>query len=179
MLNRRGRRHEIFQAEILPNKPPDAPYLIVFFQKYGIFKTSVNLMMPNMSRLFRVPHLTRPRIFLALAVAAGADGLQFLLAWLGPLEWVFVDPVIDTAAAAVTTWLLGFHVLLLPTYVAKLIPFAEDLPTWTGCVAAVIFLRTRTERLEKAKFEVRDMGPSPAPPVLRRLAEKTGEPDRA
>ena len=136
-------------------------------------------MMQPLSPLFRVPRVTRWRIVLALLVAAGADILQFVLGWLGPLEWAFVDPVIDTAAAALTCWLLGFHVLLLPTFVTKLVPGVEELPTWTACVAAVIVLRTRAQRLERTESYVQDLGRSPAPPVLRRLAENPRSPDQA
>ena len=77
-------------------------------------------MTPSLQKLLPAPRLTNWRIALALLVAAGADGLQFLFAWLGPAEWLFIDPVIDTIAAVLTCWLLGFHVLLLPTFVVKL-----------------------------------------------------------
>ena len=136
-------------------------------------------MMQPLSPLFRVPRVTRWRIVLALLVAAGADLLQFLLGWLGPLEWAFVDPVIDTVAAALTCGLLGFHVLLLPTFVVKLVPLAEELPTWTACVAAVVVLRARSQRLERMKAEGQDLGRSPATPAPRRLTENAGSPDQA
>jgi len=91
----------------------------------------------------RVPLLTRRRMILALAVAVGADGLQLIL---GPLGWAFVDQAIDGAAMLLTMGILGFHVLLLPTFVVELVPVIEDLPTWTACVAAVIALRKREQR---------------------------------
>jgi hypothetical protein len=47
---------------------------------------------------------------------------------------------------ALTMCLLGFHVLLLPTFVIELIPVIEDFPTWTACVAAVVALRKRGEK---------------------------------
>ena len=99
---------------------------------------------------FRVPLLTRTRIILALAVAVAADGLQFFL---GPLGWIIVDQVIDVAAMALTMWILGFHLLLLPTFVVELIPVADMLPTWTACVIAVIALRKREQKF-----------PPPSPP---------------
>ncbi|HTB84528.1 MAG TPA: hypothetical protein VK742_12810 [Candidatus Sulfotelmatobacter sp.] len=92
---------------------------------------------------FRPPHLSRLRIFLALAVAIGADGLQLLLAAVG---WVGPDQVIDCIAMGLTIWLLGFHVLLLPTFAIELIPLVDDFPTWTACVIAVIALRKREEK---------------------------------
>lgn len=90
-----------------------------------------------------MPQLTRTRIILALTVAVVADGLQFLLngvGWLGP------DQVIDVIAMLLTCWLLGFHWLLLPTFILEFVPLADELPTWTACVAAVIVLRKREQR---------------------------------
>lgn len=75
--------------------------------------------------------------------AIAADGLQILL---GPLGWVFFDQVIDVIAMAVTSLLIGFHPLLLPTFVVELIPFIDMLPTWTACVAMVVALKGRQQR---------------------------------
>jgi len=97
----------------------------------------------KLNRLLRVPKLTRTRIVLALAFAILADGLQFLL---GPLGWTFGDQVIDVIAMILTSWLIGFHILLMPTFVLELIPVLEDLPTWTACVIAVIVLRKREQK---------------------------------
>jgi len=91
--------------------------------------------------LLRVPGLTRARIVLALAVAVVADGLQFLFG-LVPL----VDQAIDVVGMVLTSWVIGFHWLLLPTFVVKLVPFLDELPTWTACVVAVIALRKREQR---------------------------------
>jgi hypothetical protein len=101
---------------------------------------------------FRPARLTLLRIFLALAVAICADGLQLLLnavGWLGP------DQVIDCVAMVLTMWLIGFHVLLLPTFAVEMIPLVDDFPTWTACVIAVIALRKREEKLS----------PTPPPPM--------------
>ena len=95
--------------------------------------------------------LTRSRILLALGVALAADGLQMLL---GPLGWLFVDQAIDAVAMILTVWLLGFHVLLLPTFVVELIPVLDELPTWTACVAAVIAWRRHEQ----------NSSPAPPPP---------------
>lgn len=97
----------------------------------------------NWNRLLRPPRLTRTRILLALAVALCADGLQLLL---GPLGWAGGDQLIDAVAMILTTWILGFHILLLPTFVIELFPLADDIPTWTACVLAVITLRKRDQR---------------------------------
>ena len=96
---------------------------------------------PN--RLFRTPPLTRVRIIIALAVAVIADGLQFLL---GPFGWVFVDQAIDVLAMGLTSWAVGFHWLLLPTFIVEFIPLTDMLPTWTACTIAVMALRKREQR---------------------------------
>ena len=90
--------------------------------------------------LCRTPVITRLRMLLALAIAVAADALQLLL---GPLGWAFADEIIDAVAMILTVWLLGFHTLLLPTFVVELIPVVDELPTWTACVAAIIALRRR------------------------------------
>jgi hypothetical protein len=79
--------------------------------------------------------LTRSRIRAAYAVAIATDVLQFVL---GPLGWAFSDEILDVIALVATTRLLGFHPLLLPTFVVELLPIVDMLPTWTGCVALVV-----------------------------------------
>jgi hypothetical protein len=106
----------------------------------------------SLNRRLRAPKLTRTRIFLALAVAIFADGLQLLL---GPLGWVFGDQVIDCVAMILVSWLIGFHILLLPTFVVELVPVLEDLPTWTACTIAVIALRRREQRNSTPAPEVK------------------------
>jgi len=86
------------------------------------------------------PALSRSRIRSAYAVAVATDILQFLL---GPLGWAFSDEILDIIALVVTTKLLGFHPLLLPTFVLELVPVADMLPTWTACVALVIAMKKK------------------------------------
>jgi hypothetical protein len=86
------------------------------------------------------PTLTRVRVVTAFALALAADGAQLAV---GPLGWAFIDQGIDLAAMIAMSWLIGFHPLFLPTFVIELVPVADMLPTWTGCVAAVVFLRKR------------------------------------
>ena len=82
--------------------------------------------------------LTIKRIVASVAIALLADGLQI------PFQAVPLAPeIIDVIAMAFTTWLLGFHLLLLPTFAVEFIPVIDMLPTWTGCVLAVIALRKR------------------------------------
>jgi hypothetical protein len=76
-------------------------------------------------------------------VAVFADGLQILL---GPAGWVSGDQIIDVIAMVLTSRLLGFHWLLLPTFVINFIPALDDLPSWVACVIAVVVLRKREQR---------------------------------
>ena len=101
----------------------------------------------KLNSLFRAPPLTRTRMIVALAIAMAADGLQLLFAWFG---WFGLDQAIDGVAMILISWVIGFHVLFLPTFVVELVPVLEDLPTWTACVAAVIALRRREKNLPPA-----------------------------
>ena len=84
--------------------------------------------------------LTRPRIRAAYAVAIATDVLQFVL---GPLGWAFSDEILDVVALVATIKLIGFHPLLLPTFVLEVVPLADMLPTWTACVALVVAMRRK------------------------------------
>jgi len=97
---------------------------------------------------FRAPVLTRTRMVLALAIAVAADGLQLCF---GPVGWAFIDQVIDGVVMVLLSWVIGFHVLFLPTFIVELVPVLDDLPTWTACAAAVIALRRREKSFPSAK----------------------------
>lgn len=86
------------------------------------------------------PVLTRERVRFAYAVAVTTDVLQLLL---GPFGWAFADELLDVIAMILTWRLIGFHPLLLPSFVLELLPVADMLPTWTGCVAIVVAVRRR------------------------------------
>ena len=88
------------------------------------------------------PVLTQGRIWFALTVAVLTDALQLALGFFG---WVGPDQILDVVAMVLTSAALGFHVLLLPTFVLELIPGPDLLPTWTGCTAAVVMLRKRAQ----------------------------------
>src|SRR5262245_26854041 len=93
------------------------------------------------------PKLTRTRIRFALIVAIAADLLQWCL---GQLGWAGPDQAIYIVAMICTIWLIGFHPLLLPTVLLELIPGANWLPSWTGCVLLVISRRKKQEAAERA-----------------------------
>ena len=88
------------------------------------------------------PVLTRQRIWAAYAVAVTVDVIQF---GLGPIGWAFADEILDVAAMLLMWRLLGFHPLLLPTFVLEVVPLADLAPTWTVCVAIVIALRRKQQ----------------------------------
>ena len=84
--------------------------------------------------------LTRGRIAAAYVVAVATDVLQIIL---GPFGWAFADEILDAIAMVATSALLGFHPLLLPTFVLELVPLADMLPSWTVSVALVISMRRK------------------------------------
>lgn len=111
-------------------------------------------MWTKLNNLFRPARLSRRRMAFALLVAVVADGLQI------PLQMPPLPEIIDVVAMVFTTALIGFHVLLLPTFAIEFIPMASALPTWTGCVLAVLALRRRAERQQPPP------PPSAVPPVI-------------
>jgi hypothetical protein len=98
--------------------------------------------------------LTRTRVRTAYAVAVLVDAAQWLL---GPLGWAFADELLDVGAMIVLWRVIGFHPLLLPTFVLELLPVADLLPTWTGCVALVLALRRKEEPSPPAPGRVIDV----------------------
>jgi len=84
--------------------------------------------------------LTPAGVRSAYAVAIATDVLQVAL---GPFGWAFADEILDVVAMLATSWILGFHPLLLPTFVIELVPIVDVLPTWTGCVALVVAMRRK------------------------------------
>jgi hypothetical protein len=97
--------------------------------------------MAFLSRL-EPPVLTRQRIWLAYGVAITTDVVQMIL---GPIGWAFADEILDVAAMALIWQLIGFHLLLLPSFALEFLPVADMMPTWTGCVAVVVALRKRQQ----------------------------------
>ena len=97
----------------------------------------------KMGRSLHPPILTRTKIISALAAAVVADGLQLLL---GPAGWAFGDQIIDVIVMVLMSWLIGFHWLFLPSFILELFPVADEFPTWTACVIAVMVLRIREQR---------------------------------
>jgi hypothetical protein len=112
-------------------------------------------------RRYVAPHLTPRRLMpssirAAYAVAVAVDVAQLLL---GPFGWAGVDEVLDAGAMYAISRLVGFHPLLLPTFILEFVPFTDMLPTWTGCVALVI-------RVRRAQGLVSAEEPPDATPVI-------------
>jgi len=97
----------------------------------------------QLNTLFAPRELSRARVAAAVTAAVLADLLQIVLL---PMAWTGAQQAIDVVAMLVTMVVLGFHLLLLPTFVVELFPLVDALPTWTGCVIAVIALRKRAGR---------------------------------
>jgi hypothetical protein len=91
---------------------------------------------------FQAPVLTPARVRLAYATAVTTDALQLIL---GPFGWTGADELLDLTATILIGRLIGFHPLLLPTFVLEFLPAADMLPSWTGCVAIVVALRKRQQ----------------------------------
>jgi hypothetical protein len=113
-------------------------------------------------QLMHTPQLTRGRMLAALAVALAADAVQLAL---GPLGWTFADEIIDVFTMALLSWLIGFHMLFLPTFAVEFIPVVDMLPTWTACTIAVIALHKRAQR-NQPMASANPVPPTTPPPMI-------------
>jgi hypothetical protein len=114
-----------------------------------------------MNNPFRVRPISRPRAALAFFLAAGLDAMQLAL---GPLGWTFADEIADVIGLAVFSVMLGFHPLLLPTFIIEIIPVVDMLPTWTACVGAVLILRGRAKAEDSGAVTPKESQPSSTRP---------------
>jgi hypothetical protein len=121
----------------------------------------------SVARRFAVPYLTPGRIWFAFAVALVTDAVQIML---GPVGWFLLDEGLDVVAMILTTAALGFHMLLLPTFVIEMLPGVDWLPTWTGCVAVVVALRKRTQS-QPPVLPAQEI-PGPLPEKRAKVVEK-------
>jgi hypothetical protein len=107
--------------------------------------------------------MNRKRIWIARAVAVGADVLQiglfpFFLEGFASI----LDDVLDVIVCVVLSLLVGWHYSFLPSFILKLVPFADIVPTWS----IAVLLATR----KKAGTTVTDIkaGPPNTPPLLEK-----------
>jgi hypothetical protein len=81
------------------------------------------------------PPISRKRVLIARVLAIFADLLQIGLApffaegALSPF-----NAVLDVAMAAVLSWLVGWHWVFAPSFLAELVPVLDVVPTWTAAV---------------------------------------------
>ena len=94
----------------------------------------------------RTSKLTRGKLIPAFAIAILADLLQFPITAATATGWLAIpgetaDMVIDFVTMLALSALLGFHWVLLPTFLVELVPGVDLIPTWTGSVAFIIWQR--------------------------------------
>jgi hypothetical protein len=93
------------------------------------------------------------RIWLARGIAVAADLAQLALIPALPIstaEGVF-SPIadgIDILAAGLLTLLVGWHIAFIPSFLIKLLPFADLAPTWTIAIGIVTWPK-KSEPLKK------------------------------
>ena len=100
--------------------------------------------------------MTRRQAWVARGVAMAADALQLGLFPLfvgGAAEGA--DLVVDLVAGAALTWLCGFHVAFLPTFLAEAAPMLNLFPSWT---AAVLYV-TRRRSVDASREASRELPP--------------------
>ena len=82
--------------------------------------------------------MTSKRIWVARGVAMTADALQLALfpLFVGGAP-TGADLAVDVVVGAALTWLCGFHVAFLPTFLAEAAPMLDLFPSWTAAVLYV------------------------------------------
>src|ERR1700733_14677967 len=98
------------------------------------------------------------RIKLARGIAIGADALQIILFPL--LAEGFISPLddaLDVVVCGTLTWLVGWHLAFLPSFMLKVAPMVDMVPTWT---LAVLF----ATRQKKSESPIIDISSDPPPP---------------
>jgi hypothetical protein len=93
----------------------------------------------------RATNVSRNRIWLARAIAVGADAMQlgifplFAEGFASPLNMIT-----DVVVAGVMTFLVGFHIAFVPSFLIEMFPMIDLAPTWT--IAILIATRGSTKR---------------------------------
>ena len=101
------------------------------------------------------------RIKTARAIAIFADLLQIALFPLFAPGFISpIDDVLDVVVCALLTKLVGWHYSFLPSFIVKVVPVADLVPSWT----LAVFLATRQKQV-----------PAP-PPVTEVYAERVAPP---
>jgi hypothetical protein len=101
--------------------------------------------------------ITPSRIRAARAVAISADALQIVFfplfseGLISPL-----DDLLDAVVCIALTWLVGWHYAFLPSFLVKLAPVADLVPTWT--IAVLLATRQRETASQPGTSQVFDDG---------------------
>jgi hypothetical protein len=93
----------------------------------------------------RLKPLSPARVRAARIVAVAADAVQ--IAVMPVFAEGFASPAndaLDVAVGVTMTLLVGWHWAFLPSFLAKLVPFLDLVPTWTA--AAFLATRGQTKR---------------------------------
>ena len=95
--------------------------------------------------------ITPGRIKAARAIAIAADFLQIALFPLFAEGFIsMLDDALDVVVCLALTMLVGWHYSFLPSFILKVVPFADLVPSWT----IAIFLATRQSKTEGEVTEV-------------------------
>src|ERR1700722_13278663 len=96
--------------------------------------------------LDRVRPISRRRIWLARGIAIAVDTVQIaLLPFFSEGAISPVNAGLDVIMALLMTWLIGWHIAFLPTFIIEALPFADLAPTWT---LAVLFVTRKKRAVE-------------------------------
>jgi hypothetical protein len=97
--------------------------------------------------------LTPTRIKLARVVAISADVVQIVFFPLFAEGFISpFDDALDVIVCGVLTYLVGWHISFLPSFMLKLMPAVDLVPTWT--LAVLFATRQKSQPLEKQATEV-------------------------
>jgi hypothetical protein len=125
--------------------------------------------MDTLPRAQDVKTVSASRIKAARVIAVSADALQLFFFPLFAEGFVSVlDDALDLLVCAVMTILVGWHYSFLPSFIVKVVPFADLVPTWT----IAVFLATRRNQTPQETPETQVYSDPPAPPLLKSAAEK-------
>ena len=101
--------------------------------------------------------MTPRRVWIARALAVCVDALQIsLFPWFFPGFLSPLNVVTDVVAAFVFWGLLGWHPLLLPTFIIEQLPIVDLAPTWT---IAVLIVTRQSNRLRSVSCNPVIRGP--------------------
>jgi hypothetical protein len=129
-----------------------------FRSRYEIAKKQLREILAVMTK----PILTKKRIVIAYTIAIIADLIEFPISALeltviaAPVA-MFMSLTLDVFVFGIMTFLLGFHWLLLPSFLVEVVPGLDMLPTWVGCVWFVVRQRKKEQ----------NFSPTPTPKIIK------------